>query len=543
MRLLQYSHRHVCRPLRWLSLPLILVLLLTPVVALGQGTEDQPEPSVHLGADQVILINRNDGRIVIQDPKPQAGSVDLSGKYDVFGGPYYDVAAGDFNGDGQMELVAIGGFGVNTPGPNLNTLDPVKLRAGLPQLPQLSADINPHVWTMVRTGDLDGNGDHEIVALRTAWEPPFIKARIMAFDFDTRTGRWVTLWDLPTAGGFLDMAPGDFDGDGADDIVLARDGRIIIVIDGRSPTVTHFQAEVGQLASWTKARIGNVDAEPGAELILLRPQPVTAGDVPAAIVVIKPTSFSTWEDKYQWGLAHPPVDISLSDVDRDGVQEIMALSTGTDAAIYTLNPRRGGVGGNIQEHLVIGDNLWGPRLAMGDANGDGRPERMLVLRNGAFLRIWSFHPDSSVLDVATNGPYWENFTAANLVGAGIPARPRLRVPNEVALFYDLSTSAGTVANLRLENIGAGTFDWMTVPSPSCVWLNLSPTVGSAGGVLSFSVYAPQLPSTGPGTRVQCSVGIRAEALDGPVLDNNQTITVQVKVVSKLEGAFLPLVFH
>ncbi|NPV06815.1 MAG: hypothetical protein HPY83_02490 [Anaerolineae bacterium] len=525
---------------------LILALAATPLGAVAQDAEtDAPlEPAVHEGADEVVLINRNDGRVVIQDFAVEPGTADLTGKYDIFGGPYYDVAAGDFDGNGRREIVVIGGLAVTQPGPILNVWDPVALRAGEPQLPNLSVNVSPNVWTHVAVGDINHDGRDKIVAIRTADEG-IIRAHIVAFGFDPGTGQWrpSPLWDLPTAGGFVDLDVGDFDGDGADDVILAREGRIIIVNDGEAPTVTHFQAEIGTLSSWTRAKVGNIDGVGTPELVLLRPQPALSDGVPAAVLAIHPTGVSTWTDVARWGFTDPPVDIRLSDINTDGVPEVIALTTGAGASIYTLNPRLPAEAGGIEDRLLIGDNLWGPVLRLGDANGDGRPERMLVERNGTFLRVWDYYPGGGTADVVGNGPYWRNFVAANLDGPGVQLRPRLRVPDYVSLFYHLSAARGTSETIAIENVGSGSFNWIAVMG-ACPWLNASRLVGTAGQTITFSVVSAFLPGTTPGTTATCPVGVQATATDGGiVLENNQAVTVSLLLVSNLRTTRLPLVFR
>ncbi len=524
------------------SLLIALVLALLPLAALAQEEDSEPEVAAasHQGADEVILINSIDGRIVIQDLIVEPNSRDLTGKYDVWGGPYNQVAAGDFDGDGYKELVAIGGAGVTVPGPVMNTFDPVALKAGLAQLPNLGLNAYPNTWLMVRAGDINGDGRDEIVAVRSADEG-VIRAHLVAYGFNPSLGNWNTtpIWDLPTIGEFSDMELGDFNADGAADVVLARQGNLIYVLDGRNVFNTFFQAQVGSLSDWIKAKIGNVDPTTDQELILLRPQATTSGNVPPAVAGIRVTGTGTYNDLYDWGFANPPVDIRLCDFNGDGLNEIMALNNGTNAAIYTLNPRLG-YNNNIEGILPIGDNLWGPVLVMADVNGDGRPERILVRADGAVLRLYDFHAAGGYSDVTGYGPYWRDFIAADLDGPGVAIRPELSVTDRVALFYDIAAAAGTRESVVVANLGGLTFNWVAI-SGSCPWLSLSRTVGAAGDTITLSLNAASLPSLTPGVTAQCPVGIQATAPDGgEVRNNNQNITVTVRVVSQLHQVMLPM---
>lgn len=526
---------------------LLLGLLVAPSAALAQDEEPEAEllTEAIIGTDEVILINRNDGRIVIQDFMVEPGTVDLTGKYDSFGGPYYDVAAGDFDGDGRREIVAIGGYVVGQPGPVLNTWDPNAVKQGIPPtVPTLTVSASPNVWTHVACGDLDLDGRDEIVAIRTANEG-VIQAHVVAFKFDPASGQWQSnpMWDLPTAGGFVDLDLGDINNDGGADVVLTRQGRIVIVIDGRAPTITHFQATIGDLESWTRAKIGNVDGAGNTELVIMRPQPALSGMVPAAVYAIEPTGVSPWKDVGRWGFPTAPADIRLADTNADGVPEIVALTVGSQATLYTLNPRLPADGDRIERRVAVGDNVWAPVLRLGDANADGRPNAMTIEKNGGYLRVWDYHTGGGTLDVVAYGPYWQNFAVANLDGSGVEIRPRLSVADQALLLFDLSASRGTTTAVKVENTGAGSFNWVATYN-NCPWLTAFPPVGTPGQSIAFSINSNYLPSTTPGATDICYVGIQATALDGGlVLDNNQVVNVRLRVSAKITHTHLPVAFR
>ncbi len=525
---------------------LVFGLLSAPPAAVAQAEEPEatllPE-SAH-GTDEVILINRNDGRIVIQDFMIEAGTLDLTGKYDIFGGPYYDVAAGDFDGDGRREIVAIGGGVLGQPGPILNTFDPNAVKQGIaPTVPTLSVAANPNVWTHVACADLDNDGRDEIVAIRTA-EEGVIRAHVLAFKFNPVSGEWLNnpMWDLPTAGGFVDMDLGDLNGDGGADVVLTRQNREVVVANGRYPTVDLFVAAVGDGDTWTRTKVGNVNGIGTPELVLMRPV-AAAGSVPDGVRAIEPTGLTSWRDVARWGFPTGPADIRLADMNADGVQEIVALTVGAGATLYTLNPRLPSTGDRVERRVAIGDNTWAPVLRLGDANADGLPNAMTLEKNGGFLRVWDYHAGGGVLDVAAYGPYWKNFAVANLDGSGVEIRPRLSVADETLLFYDLSAGRGTTAAVVVENTGAGSFNWMATYN-NCPWLLAEPHLGTPGQQITFSVKAAGLPSTTPGATDMCAVGIQATALDGGlVLSNNQIVTVRLRVAARITRTHLPVSFR
>ncbi len=519
----------------------LAMLLLAPLAAHSEGGQlkAQAPADAYVRDAEIVLINRADGRIVIRDLFVGANMKDLSGKYDAWGGPYYDVAVGDFNGDGTKEIVAIGGRGVTIPGPNLNTFDPVQApgTAAVPGIStQLNTNVNPYDWLYVQCGDVDGDGRDEIVAIRTTSEPNNISQRIVCYEYEGSA--WREKWNKPTGGGFYSLTLGDYDRDGKADLALARVYSYIIVLDGENPDWSHFEAKVGGLADWRKALIGDVTGDRVPELVLLRPQQAVHGNYPPAVLVIAPTGPATWNDVFGWGFGDPPEDAELGDVNGDGTLEIVVVNTGDFARVFTLNPRLSDAQNNrTEEEFWIGDREWAGNLVLGDTNGDGRPQPMLVRANtGAWLRIYKQN-DGNYGDESRDGPYWDNFVAANLDGSGVLNLPVMQVPGAVALFYDLSTSAATQATIRVANLGPGTFTW-TATQGACPWLTLSRLTGSAGDTITLTLNAAQLPSA-PAT-LTCPVAIVAS---GQVQNPNQNITVSAVVLSKLYSLQVPLIFR
>jgi len=534
-----------------LSIFLILALLASPLVGLAESDELQLQVAAdaYLRDDEVILINRNDGRIVIRDYAVGTNMTNLNGKYDSFGGPYNDLAAGDFNGDGTKEIVAIGGRGVDAPGPNLNSLDPIAPVGGslVPNIgAQLSTNVYPYDWLMVDCADVDGDGRDEIVAIRSTDEPGNILARIVCYEFESS---WREKWNLATGGGFYHMDLADYDYDNKADVLLVRVFSYVLVLDGENPTQSHFEAQVGGvLADWTRGRIADVTGEGLKELVLMRPQQAASGNFPAAILVLHPKSAGEWDDVFGWGFGDPPEDMEIGDKNGDGMNEILAVNTGNFAKIYTLNPRLADdqvppYGNRTEEELWIGDREWAGNLVLGDPNGDGALERLLVRADGTLLRMYGFNDPASYGDDNTYGPYADNFIAANLDASGISNTPIMHVPSAVTLFYELSSGTTTQALVRVSNLGGGTFTWTASDLQASNWLNISATSGTYGGTFILSLNKSNLPQTAGQTR-ETQVRVLATGGSGATVTNgDQTITVKAMVLQDVLQRFLPVVLR
>ncbi len=528
--------------LPWL---LLLAVIAAPLSVLAEGGELEATlaADAYVRDTEIVLLNRNDGHVVIRDYAVGPNMQDLSGKYDQWGGPYNLLAAGDFNGDGTREIVVAGGRGVEVTGPNLNTFDPI-VPSGSTAVPNLAANIDPFNWTMLQAGDVDGDGRDEIVAVRETNEPNNVTARVVCYQLEGNV--WGEKWSLPTGGAFRDMTLGDFDNDNKTDIGFTRDFRYVLILDGDNPNVEHFSAQIGGTGDWNKILIGDVNADNSRDLVLLRNSQAISGNFPAAVLAIHPTTNNAWTDIFGWGFGDPPEDIALGDWNGDGKPEILAVNTGNFAKTYILNPRMNDTAKNNTEgEIWIGDNEWAPNLVTGDPNGDNRAEFMLIHTKAItnfpdfFLRIWGFHDQGGYADDANNYPFWNNFIASNLDGTGVSLNPTMQVPSTVTLFYETGTSTGTTESIRVRNTSSGSFTWTASVVTGAPWLTMTGSPGTAEGLLTFAVNAGSPPAAGS----QAQVRIVAGASGMSVNNGDQTITVNVVVVPQLQSVLLPVTFH
>ncbi len=281
------------------------------------------------------------------------------------------------------------------------------------------------------------------------------------------------------------------------------------------------------------------------DMVLLRPIQAAVANTPAAVIAITPTGLSTYSDIFAWGFGDPPEDIQLVDFDGDGRLEIAAMNTGNLARIYILNPRMNDTAkNNTMAELWIGDREWGPNLAVGDVNGDGRFNFSLVHTTESqylpdyFLRVLAFHEAGGYADDTTYFPYSYNFVTANLDGAGVSTNPTMSVPPMVVLYYETGSATGTSETITVANLTTGSFTWTANKTTAAAWLKLEPTSGPSGTVLTFSIdaAAPPVAST------EAVVRVLASSTGAPVIDGDQYITVRVVVVNQLYRQYLPLAF-
>ncbi|MHB0877200.1 MAG: hypothetical protein ACYC5O_14275 [Anaerolineae bacterium] len=515
-----------------LSALVVVALLTLPVISLAQGDDLQSAVAdAYVRDDEIVLINRNDGHIVIRDYAAGANMASLAGKYDSWGGPYYDVAAGDFNGDGTREIVAIGGATVGNPGSVMHTFDPVKAPTES-TLPSVARNVSPYVYNMVGTGDIDGDARDEIIAVRTHSDPTnsTISAMIECWEFTTT---WVMRWSKASSGGFYDMAIGDMDNDDKADIGFVRVGNKVLVIDGENPNTDLFDLTFsGPLQEWNRLEIADVNGDNSEDLTLLRPQQSVSGNFPATVLSIHPTGVNTYTDIYGWGFGTVPGDLNVGDTNGDGKNEIAVTRVSNFAKYHILNPRI--TTNNATEAEVwIGDSLWATNFELGDTNGDGIDQVLLMHKDGTLIRLYAHRPGQAEFDDdASGGPYWSNFVAANLDGSGVVTGPTMVVPSSVTLFYVGGTTASQ-ATIKVGNAGSDSFTWTLTESTD--WLTTSVTTGTANDTVTLSINTAALPAGNVSATVNV-VGTGSTT----VTNGNQNITVKLVQVPALLSRFLPL---
>lgn len=511
-----------------------LVLSALPVVGLAEGESlDIVDQAAYQYDDEIVLISRTDGYIVIRDYATGPSMAGLGGKYTQWGGPYYDLAAGDFNGDGTKEIVAIGGAAIGSQGPVMHTFDPVQTLSES-ALPSVARNVSPYVWFMVGTGDIDGDSRDEIIAVRThtSGTNPTISAMIECWELSGNS--WVQRWAIESSGGFYDMAIGDLDSDGKADIGFVRLGKKVVVIDGENPSTDIFDYTFsGPLADWNGISIADVNGDKSNDLLLLRPQFSVSGNSPAAVLAIHPTGVNSYTDIYGWGFGAWPESMEVGDTNGDGVAEIAVHRAAYPARYEILNARLATNNG-IESERALDSDVWNTRFVLADTNGDQlkQPVLMYGLTDGAFLRIFDHRTGVTYDDDGTFGPYWDNFIAANLDGAGVTTGPTLSVPGQVTLYRVGSTSIG--ANVRINNITSGTFTWTLTETTD--WLTVSATSGNADDTVVFGINDAALPGSTVTTTVRV-VATGAQTVTNP----DQTFVVRLVVVPDLVSKFLPLV--
>lgn len=334
-------------------------------VAIGDVTGDGRN-------DVVVTLGSTSGSGTVE-VRPQVSSGQLGTPVHYTVGPFPSkspLAIGDLNHDGRLDVVVgqMSGIGVmlqNAQG----TLDP----------PRLYAASAPYV---IAVGDFNHDGLTDVASLD--WSGPAIEIHLQ----DPQGGlRPSVAYRVPHYG-FDDLAAGDVNGDGLADLVVGD--QVIGGEQGLPSFPVLLQRGDGTLAS------------PVFYPLPAAPRGIAVGDVTGDCrgdVVItyggsRPGSFiASFAEDAGGGLAPAvsvasydmPSDVAIADVDGDGAGDVVVLHAGGPAmlGVYRQSP------GSLLAPEVLYDfgavNAGPQKLAVGDINGDGRPDVVSGDDGGLFV--------------------------------------------------------------------------------------------------------------------------------------------------------------
>lgn len=191
---------------RWILTGFAFVALATLSSPMLQA-QDAQLATADTDDDEIVVIGQ-DGKVygLVYSQAPGKDPELLVG----FSSPdagWTNVATGDFNGDGDDEIVATGGTLVKVFDPG-GSATPASFT---------TAGDSPNPWTQVATGDVNNDGRDEIILLRA--EGSGGNVTIYSPTNSTAT-TWVKRDDVDFLTNWRDVAVGDIEGNGKADLVL-----------------------------------------------------------------------------------------------------------------------------------------------------------------------------------------------------------------------------------------------------------------------------------------------------------------------------------
>ncbi|MBX3009925.1 MAG: VCBS repeat-containing protein [Caldilineaceae bacterium] len=434
-------------------------------------------------------------------------------------------ALGDFNNDGDMEIVATkesGGIGT------LTVWDPVvasgafdeKTGNGIPwaKLYEITIPGNPR---LLATGKFDPNlpGDHIVYVYEVASGRQTMV--VLKPASPTPTGReWTTHYTREFNEKWESISVGNIDNTGTDEMVLVdrSQGRLSVFrADAQSSAILN---RTGQARPYRVGVMAQFDGNGGDEVIAIR-----NGDLLPSLFVLKYNrSGGDFSEEISEAFTPSPRTAFPADINNDGKEEIVMLrQVSTNNAIRMIV--RGDDPEKIPRELEqVLDNDNGYQAgAGGDVDGDGKDE-IVIIRNNR-IRVYTqpdrdaTYSDYGVPTDRTNieiGDLDRNgFRIGDLLGTSVSAV-------EETLMIGTTGSNKTI---ELRNLTTSTpipFQAIVENSPS--WFTVSPSSGNTPANLVYTANAIGLETGTYTTR------IRITSSSSTVLNQPYYIDVKLTVV-------------
>ena len=523
------------------------VIILAVATTLLPATLGGPQPAHAQVVDDEIIYIDNNGFIVVIDIN-QANDALVDWKSDE--GGFTRFTKGDFNNDGDYEIAAIKGEGVNG---KLIVYDPVVSSSNVSptgetpngiawkRLADITIGFTPRI---IGAGNMDdgipgdeiiygyetGTNQMEIVVIKGNSTAPDGTGWLQHIPSNGRGLAFARTWDF--------VAVGQVDGQGADEVILTDGSTIENVLkselaayridDGGLDNNSPFYRNTSSGNSWRGVAIGHVKKEGTQEVVALRR---TSDNGPANILIFQYDTKEGLKDANGDAIfINPrPSRVMLADITGEvaGVKDkemFFLRSVGDNVPnpirLTVFNRGDDNISKDKIEQELDSDNGW-QYGAGGDVDADGKDE--LIIMRPDKIRVY-MDPNGSMDNtrefiVANNG---KSIQVADLDKNGFSAG--LEFEATLSGLED-GVEAGGTGSIQI-NLGSGStpvpYTAEVVSKPE--WITgISPVSGSTPANLSLSVDATNLL---PGT-YRTTVVIRTSNPD--VVNNPLTLPIAIAV--------------
>ena len=508
----------------------ILVIMLAPFVGVfgvpaSAVQADAASPTVAPPDDEVIVIT-SAGQLRVDDPYTPTGYKPVSWNSGSDTG-WTVVAGGDFNGDGDAELVAARGSLVKV-------FDPIVQpgRAPVAFTVDLGSQRNAR---LLNTGDFDADGKDEFAVVNYV-PGGSIQAALQVYDGGTNAtaSEWTRQNYAEYAVMFQDMGVGDFNADGTDDFVLQRNpsqqSKLLLTLNGRNLTAI---AQQGFNFSWLAVAGGNISSATAGDEIAASRGDVLATLVSALVFRVSGSSFVDMLPNSNYKFYPYFTSVAAGDLNGDADDEMLLLrdpGSASGTSLIALNPFGAAMRDFQVKDIGGGTTAW-HLVRTGDVDGDGRDE-VVIIRSAGY-RIYTQPEVDNFAPPDTTGPFYAPNTSnlpfmalANVDGGGQILGPILSVSPTTLSFNLEYRQPSSVQNISVSNLGTSdVLNWQAAVTAGAPWLLLNQTSGITPGTLGVSVDTNAI---APGTYTG-KISISATSASGAVQGTPQEVTVNVTI--------------
>jgi hypothetical protein len=212
--------------------------------------------------------------------------------------------------------------------------------------------------------ELANTGDELVIITRDG--------RLEARDPYTPPGLRPVVWQSPETG-FTDVATGDFNGDGSDEVVGLRGGEAVVydpvLLPGEPNTARTFLATAGQF--WRNAATGDLDGDGADELILAE-----SSGSGTQMFAFKFNASTGWNQTFSGFFGAPWVGLATGDmIGNSGRDQVVGIrNVGSTCQIIIFNPAN-----NWQTLNEYTRGFPWTSVAVGDVTLDGAGKQEIVV--------------------------------------------------------------------------------------------------------------------------------------------------------------------